>query len=179
DNVNADDIESMQVLKDAAATSIYGARGSNGVVLITTKSGKAGTSRISYGYDLTASQLGKQYDLVSARDYIYFQRLGIAARGITDPTQLAKLSQASSAGTGNDLTRNTAFTTQYLTADNEHKLNEGWQQMPDPIDPTKTIIYKETDFQDILFRTGMSHNHAISASGGNEKATFNASVGYL
>lgn len=179
DNVNADDIESIQALKDAAATSIYGARGSNGVILITTKSGKAGTSRISYGYDLTASQLGKQYDLVSARDYIYFQRLGIAARGITDPTQLAKLSQASSAGTGNDLTKNTAFTTQYLTADNEYKLNEGWQQMPDPIDPTKTIIYKETDFQNILFRTGMSHNHSISASGGNEKATFNASVGYL
>ena len=179
DNVNAEEIESMQVLKDAAATSIYGARGSNGVILITTKSGKAGASQISYGYDLTASQLGKRYNLVSARDYIYFQRMGIAARGITDPTQLAKLSQASSAGTGNDLTKNTAFTPQYLTDDNAYKLNEGWEQMPDPIDPTKTIIYKGTDFQDVLFRTGMSHNHTVNVSGGSEKATFNAGVGYL
>lgn len=55
DHLNTDDIESIQVLKDAAATSIYGARGSNGVVLVTTKSGKAGTSNISYRYDLTAS----------------------------------------------------------------------------------------------------------------------------
>lgn len=179
DHLNTDDIESLQVLKDAAATSIYGARGSNGVILITTKSGKAGTARISYGYDLTTSQLGRQYDLVSAKDYIYFQRLGIAARGLTDPTQLAKLTQASSAGTGNDLSKNTAFTTQYLSAENEHKLNEGWQSMPDPIDPTKTIIFKETDFQDVLFRTGISHNHSINASGGNDKATFNAGVGYL
>src|SRR5690606_33710662 len=96
DNINAEEIESMQVLKDAAATSIYGARGSNGVVLITTKSGKEGTAKISYGYDLTASQLAKPYDLVSAKDYIYYQRLGIAARGSSDPSQLAKLSQASS-----------------------------------------------------------------------------------
>lgn len=179
DHLNTDDIESIQVLKDAAATSIYGARGSNGVILVTTKSGKSGTSTISYRYDLTASQIGKRYDLVSAEDYIYYQRLGIAARGDADPTQLEKLSQASSAGTGNDLTKNTAFTTQYLTPQNEHKLLEGWQSMPDPIDPTKTIIFKDTDFQDVLFRTGISHNHSINASGGTDRATFNAGVGYL
>lgn len=177
-DINSQDIESMQVLKDAAATAIYGARGSNGVVILVTKSGKSGVARINYNYDITISDLGKGYDMVSAKDYIYFQRLGIAARGTNDPTQLAKLSLASSAGTGNDLTNNTAFTPQYLTAANSYKLNEGWESMPDPIDPTKTIIFKDTDFQDVVYQTGISNNHTISGSGGTDKATFSASLGY-
>ena len=177
-DINSQDIESMQVLKDAAATAIYGARGSNGVVILVTKSGKSGAARINYNYDLTISDLAKGYDLVSARDYIYFQRLGIAARGTSDPTQLTKLGLASSAGTGNDLTNLTAFTPQYLTPANNYKLNEGWESMPDPIDPTKTIIFKNTNFQDVVYRTGISHNHTISGSGGTDKATFNASLGY-
>src|SRR5690606_15081970 len=79
----------------------------------------------------------------------------------------------------NDLSKNTNFTTQYLTPDNQHKLNEGWQSMPDPVDPSKTLIYKETNWQDVLFRRALSHNHHLSVSGGNEKATFNAGVGYM
>ena len=76
DGINSDDIESMQVLKDAASTAIYGARGSNGVVLITTKTGKAGKTSITYKYDLTLSKVGKRYDMASARDYIYYSRIG-------------------------------------------------------------------------------------------------------
>src|SRR5690606_8209184 len=56
--------------------------------------------------------------------------------------------------------------------------NEGWQSMPDPIDPTKTIIFDDFDFQNILFRTGVSHNHSVTASGGSEKLTFSAGLGY-
>ena len=82
-------------------------------------------------------------------------------------------------GTGNDLTANTTYTTQYLTPENKHKLNEGWESMPDPIDPSKTIIFKETDWQDVLFRTAVSHNHNVNVSGGSETATFNASAGYM
>src|SRR5690606_31010280 len=93
-NLNSNEIESIQVLKDAAATAIYGARGSNGVVIITTKTGKAGTTNISYNYDLAVSNLAKKYSLVNARDYIYFQRLGIAARG---GANLAKLTLPGSA----------------------------------------------------------------------------------
>ncbi|ACU05770.1 SusC/RagA family TonB-linked outer membrane protein [Pedobacter heparinus] len=177
-DINSQDIESMQVLKDAAATAIYGARGSNGVVILVTKSGKSGIARINYNYDLTISDLGKGYDMVSARDYIYFQRLGIGARGTADPSQLTKLGLASSAGTGNDLTNNTAFTPQYLSDANRYKLNEGWESMPDPIDPTKTIIFKNTDFQDVVYRTALSNNHTLSGSGGTDKATFSASLGY-
>ncbi|MBL7735910.1 MAG: TonB-dependent receptor [Chitinophagaceae bacterium] len=178
-DIAAEDIESIQVLKDAASTSIYGARGSNGVVIISTKSGRSGSPRITYNYDLTRSALARGYDFASARDFIYFQRLGIAASAEKKPNQLSMLTGLGAAGTGNDLTNNTAYTTQYLTPDNEYKLNEGWESMPDPIDPTKTIIFKSTDFQDVLFQTGWSHNHNLAVSGGSQNATFNASVGYL
>lgn len=179
--IDQSDIESLQVLKDAAATSIYGARASNGVVIIATKSGKSGKAVIDYKYDMTLSDNVEKYDLLNAKDYIYYQRLGIyrSATWGNKPAQLAILSSASSAGTGNDLTNNTAYTTQYLTPQNQHKLKEGWQSMPDPIDPTKTIIFDDFDFQNSLYRTGVSGNHSITASGGTEKGTFSAGLGYL
>lgn len=177
-DISPDAIESLQVLKDAASTAIYGARGSNGVVIITTKSGQAGEMRISYNYDLTFSEVGKTYDLASARDY-----LTMARRAMLVPDKFPDLSfmlqDPTGFGTGNDLTNNTGFTTQYLTPENEHKLDEGWESMPDPLDPSKTLIFKETDWQDVLFRTAISHNHHITISGGSEKATFHAGIGYL
>jgi TonB-linked SusC/RagA family outer membrane protein len=177
-DVNSDDIASMQVLKDAASTAIYGARGSNGVVIITTKTGKAGQTRISYSYDLTTSKPGKLFEMANARDYLTLNRLGVfSAPKFGDYT--SRLSLPMGYGTGNDLTNNTAFTTQYLTAENEYKLKEGWQSMPDPADPSKTLIFQDTDFQALLYQTGVSHNHNLSVSGGTEKATFNAGVGYM
>lgn len=178
-DINSADIENLQVLKDAASTAIYGARGSNGVVIVSTRSGKSGKAKITYGVDLSRSDVGKLYDMVGARDYIYFQRLGLMANAESDPSYYAALAAPSSAGTGNDLTNFTTYTTQYLTPENEYKLNEGWEQMPDPYDPTKTIIFKGTDYQDVTYRTAFSQNHTISASGGNDKATFNASLGYM
>ncbi|MBO9595113.1 MAG: TonB-dependent receptor [Niabella sp.] len=177
--INPDDIESIQILKDAASTAIYGARGSNGVVIVTTRSGKAGKAKITYNYDLILSRPDRKYDLLTARDFIYFQRKGLEASGKKVPNNLAQLNQAVAAGTGNDLTNNTLFTTQYLTPANQHKLNEGWESMPDPLDPSKTIIFKNTDFQDILLKSSISHNHAINVSGGTEKSTFSLSGGYL
>ena len=178
-NINSNDIETLQVLKDAASTAIYGARGANGVVLVTTKSGKTGRIQIDYGFDRGFSNLQKKYDFLNARDYIYFQRQGIAARGEQDPSQLAKLDLATSGGTGNDLTNNTAFTTQYLSDINQHKLNEGWESMPDPTDPSRTIIFKNTDYQDVLFHTGHTKNHNLNIAGGSENARFNLGLGYL
>jgi TonB-linked SusC/RagA family outer membrane protein len=178
-DLNPEDIASMQVLKDAASTSIYGARGSNGVVIITTKSGKSGKTQISYSYDLMSSQVAKKYDLLNARDFIHFQRSGINALVPNDPSKANLLTQPGSGGIGNNLTDRTAYTTQYLTPENQHKLNEGWESMPDPVDPSKTIIFKDTDYQDILFKTGVSHNHNLSASGGTDKSSFSAGLGYL
>jgi TonB-linked SusC/RagA family outer membrane protein len=178
EGINPMDIESMQVLKDAASTAIYGSRASNGVVILTTKSGKAGATKVTYRYTIGTSQLREKYDLLSARDYIYYARSGLAATGIKSPTRLAQLDGAFGYGIGNDLTNNTAYTTQYLTAENEYKLNEGWESMPDPVDPSKTIIFDDVDWQDVLFRTAVTHDHYLNLSGGSEDATFNIGLGY-
>src|SRR5699024_6090168 len=159
--------------------AIYGSRASNGVVIVETKGGEAGKLQINYTSSVQMSRLGDMYELGSAREYIKFGRLGIAATGEKHPDRLSRLGLAVGFGTGNDLTKNTAFTTQYLTPGNEYKLSEGWQSMPDPLDPSKTIIFKNTNWQDKLFRTGVTTNNYISASGGSEVATYRVGVGYL
>lgn len=176
--INSSDIESMQVLKDAASTAIYGARASNGVVIITTKHGKAGATRITYRATVSFSKIPQKYNVLSARDYIYYSRLGLAATGEKHPERLTGLTAASGFGTGNDLTNNTAFTTQYLTDANAYKLKEGWESMPDPLDSSKTIIFQNTDWQDVLYRTAVSTDHYLNFSGGTEKATFALGLGY-
>ena len=65
-NINPSDIESIEILKDASATSIYGARGANGVVLVTTKQGKGGKPKISVGARYTLQQVSKQMDMLNA-----------------------------------------------------------------------------------------------------------------
>lgn len=177
-DLNPLDIESVQVLKDAAATAIYGARASNGVVIVTTKQGQ-GEPSINYSTSFQFSGLAKRLPLASARDYIYFNRLGIAATAELDPSRRSRLDLPTGSGVGNDLSNRTAFTPQYLTPENEHKLNEGWESMPDPLDPSKTIIFKETDWQDVLFRDALTQNHYLSVAGGTESVGYNFGVGYL
>lgn len=177
--INSADIESMQVLKDAASTAIYGARGSNGVIIVTTKSGRSGRAQISYNYNIGFSNYQSKLKMLNARDFIYYNRLGLQTAAIKWPFFAALLDLPLSAGIGNDLSNNTFYTTQYLTPENEHKLDEGWESMPDPIDPSKTIIFKGTDWRDVMFRTGITQNHTIAAAGGTDKATYSVSVGYM
>ena len=67
--INPADIESLEILKDASATAIYGSRGANGVVLITTKSGKTGKQQVSYSGSVSISSPAKKLDLLNAADY--------------------------------------------------------------------------------------------------------------
>lgn len=67
--VNTDDIESIQVLKDASATAIYGSRGANGVILVTTKKGRDGAFRVHASADIGVSDIVKKYDLLNAYEY--------------------------------------------------------------------------------------------------------------
>ncbi|TAD86369.1 MAG: TonB-dependent receptor [Bacteroidetes bacterium] len=78
---NPSDIESIEVLKDASATAIYGSRGANGVIIITTKGGKAGTSILEYSGSLGFSQAAGRVDVLGASDYLTYAAL----RGGNDP----------------------------------------------------------------------------------------------
>lgn len=72
-NINPNDIESMQILKDASATAIYGARGANGVVLITTKRGKSGENKISYNGYVGAQKIKNPFGFINGKDFMNLQ----------------------------------------------------------------------------------------------------------
>src|SRR5690554_2040509 len=73
-DINPADIESMEVLKDAGATALYGARASNGVILVTTKSGKAGQRALNFSAKLGFNYVNNPYTFLGVEDYITFQR---------------------------------------------------------------------------------------------------------
>lgn len=82
--LNNADIESMEILKDASATAIYGSRGANGVVIITTKKGAAGKTRIDFEANYGVQQLRKKLDLMNAREYAQFYNMQAENDGL-DP----------------------------------------------------------------------------------------------
>ena len=190
DDINSLDIASLQVLKDAAATSIYGARASNGVIIITTNTGKAGKMKVTYSVSTQSSTIGKKYNFMDGGDYIKFQRQGLynAAElaGLSTTTGIARLGQltgATPAGTGNNLQNNTAFATlskSNLSTETISTLQaKGWQELQDPLKPNSTIMYKSTDWNDVLFQTAMTQSHTLGFSGGNDTGVFDLSLGYL
>lgn len=82
--INPNDIESIDVLKDASATAIYGARGANGVVIITTKKGKAGKDRVDFNSNAGLAAVSKKIDVLNPYDYVQFQNLAYENANIFD-----------------------------------------------------------------------------------------------
>ncbi|WP_294959668.1 TonB-dependent receptor [uncultured Flavobacterium sp.] len=190
DDINSLDIASLQVLKDAAATSIYGARASNGVIIVTTNTGKSGKLKVSYNVSTQNSRIGKKYNFMDGGDYIKMQRQGLynAAElaGLSTTTGIARLGQltgATPAGTGNNLENNTPFATllkSNLSPETISTLQaKGWQEVADPLNPNSTIMYKSTDWNDILFQDAITQSHTLGFSGGTDTGVFDLSLGYL
>jgi len=150
-NINPNDIESIEVLKDASSAAIYGSRGANGVVIISTKQGKAGKTKIDASYEYGISTVNRRIEMMNAQDWMAFET---AARNNTWATTLKS---NPSATRGN----NTKIPTEFS--------DPAWLDR----------IGNGTDWQDVLFRTAYSHNIQLSASGGNEKTQFMISGGYL
>lgn len=196
--VNQEDIESMEVLKDAASAAIYGAKAANGIILITTKQGASqdGNATISASYRLGIEQLREAYPFSNARDYLYASRLA-GARGINDSNVTGRLEGgAYPYSTGNINYSNGAlkgygysrFTTEYLDdlignmgqayVDNLLK-NQNYETMKDPYSG-KELIFKDNNYQkDVLFQTALTHNYDVTASGGNDKGNYYVGLGYI
>ncbi|MDL5510513.1 SusC/RagA family TonB-linked outer membrane protein [Arenibacter sp. M-2] len=180
--LNSDDIESIEVLKDAAATAIYGARSADGVILITTKTGKIGKSSFNYHSRYSINQKRETADYLKAADFIRFNRQAVAyyneasGRNNYDATFL---NGPTAFGTGNNTT-DSPFTTQYLTDDNRYLLNHpGWETISDPLDSSKQILFQENRFDDLIYQNSYSTDHYASFDGGNEKGKFYLGLGYL
>ena len=122
-DINPEDIESMDVLKDAGATAIYGARASNGVVLITTKTGKSGRAQINLKAKMGLNYLNSPYEFLEARDYLYYMRRAhqIANDLGWGPNNLAAQQPY---GTGNTYGVS-PWSTMYMTPENEYLLGKG------------------------------------------------------
>lgn len=168
-DVDPADIESIQVLKDAASTAIYGARASSGVILVQTKKGKSGATQISYKFKGGINFARKGPEYANVEEYLRYNRLG-AVYSKQDPDGMR----------GYGVNTQQGIYLKYKDADNAHLLKEGWLEMDDPVSD-QTLLYRDFSGQmrDATFRNStFTQNHHLSMTGGNEKGTFAASLGY-
>lgn len=184
-DLNPDDIESVQVLKDAASMAIYGARAANGIIIVKTKSGKAGKPQINFKVTSGIEQQAKQYDFISARDYIAVTRTAI--NNYSSAANKLKYLEGGTYGMSTGNPRNTKHTLEFLEV---YKLNygqdyvdylinqAGWETMIDPV-TNRELIFKETNFQDVTFQTGVKQEYDFNINGGTDKINYYLGMGYL
>ena len=165
ETLNPRDIESIDILKDASATAIYGSRGANGVVLVTTKQGKAGKMRLDYTGTMTISNIVDRSPSMSAEDFINFRRW--AAYNL-DPTTYAHPDHPTQA---NDMLIFDSALDGQTSRDNVMK---GWAS--GSWDPSKVT---NTDWTDYVTQTAVSHEHTLAVSGGSNDMNAYGSFGYL
>lgn len=152
-DINPSDIESMEILKDASSTAIYGTRGANGVILITTKRGQAGKTRVNFNSFLSSNSPTNVPQVMYGDREV--QRL------------IDKSNYQADAASGNWGASN-------LTP--EQVLTESLA------DFTEIGIYNDksyTDWADIILQDGLTQNYELSVSGGNEKTLFSLSLGTM
>lgn len=151
--INPADIESIQVLKDASATAIYGSRGSNGVIIITTKRGKLGKPTISFEQSTGMQELAKKLKLLTPRQYAEYVAEGrdnawvFAGGKASDPNSV----------------RSTATQVKPEFRNPSQFADQGYG----------------TDWQDVIFQKGMVQNYQLSASGTGKDVSYYVSGGYF
>lgn len=150
-DINPDDIVSVEILKDASATAIYGARGANGVILVTSKRGKPGDAVVTYsGYAGFTKNLGK-INVMNGEQFMNLKKWAVVNGNFVGSTPKY---------TGIDDPR--LLTDGIFAAEEIEGINTG----------------RSTDWQDLIYRTGLNTNHQIGVSGGTEKTQYSASLGY-
>lgn len=158
DAINPNDIETIDILKDASATAIYGSRGANGVVLVTTKKGKAGKVTMDYVGTATIETLNDRTEMMNSAQYVEFRRDAFRRAGtypavptLTDDRRI--------------------FAGDTFVLDN---LQQGWANgvYDGSLIPT-------TDWGSLVTRTGVTQDHVLSVSGGTDKIKAYGSFGYL
>ncbi|WP_276166445.1 TonB-dependent receptor [Zobellia alginiliquefaciens] len=151
-SINSSDIESIEVLKDASSASIYGSRGANGVILVTTKSGKVGEPVLQLNYTTSIQQVIRKIDVMDASEY---------AQTAIDAAQNGWIDSG-----GDPDAPNT------LEARGNYKYT--W-----PIELESPENLANTDFQNLIFRAAPMHKIDLSYSGGDEKSNYSISGGYI
>lgn len=149
--INPEDIESIEVLKDASASAIYGSRGANGVILITTKKGRSGQARINLSTLTTLSTLPNKLDIW------------------TDPVDVAVID--------NESRINAGLTPLYVGADYLGTYYPSVAELRGE-DPSKPKWPHRTYWPDLVYRNPVSQSYTLSADGGNDKTKYSISGNY-
>lgn len=148
--MNPNNIESMEVLKDASATAIYGSRGANGVILVTTKRGDTPSGNVAVTYDgsFSVGRMASKMDAMNAEEFMEVQRIGYENAPLFDdyaPGEEPELDLSPDIGT--------------------------------LFDEQGNPIY-DTDWQEEVSRTALSHDHQIGVQSGGEKSSFGGFLNY-
>ena len=147
-NINPEDIASITVLKDAAATAVYGSQGGNGVIELTTKRGVRGAPKVTYSLKLTGTYQPEGYDLLNGDDYTMMLK-----EAYFNPRQ-------------NDNASNKYAIPEINYVDDPSILAD-WRQ-----------YRANTDWRDAVTQWGLRQNHYATITGGGEKASFRIGAGY-
>lgn len=155
DYLNPNDVVSIEVLKDASSTAIYGARGANGVILVTTKRGRAGQGSISYNVEYSVNQFGpNRAKVLNAEQYAMIEQLSWENTEKFDPEGWAAGEYA-----------------QY-----EPRLKRADPNVAYLFDSDGNPLY-DTDWSKLVTQHKLSQNHQLGFSGGNERTTYAISLG--
>ena len=172
--LNMNDIESMQVLKDAASASIYGSRAANGVIIITTKSGKKDQKvKVDFSASAQASFYNSQSKMKLSNTYQYATTMAQAALndGLDPVIYAQNYGLNLNAANGVPITAYDPVTGQNVNF-TVGGLYNGY------INNNQTMIFSDTDWLDAISRTGFTQSYDISISHGTDKSTQMFSVGY-
>jgi TonB-linked SusC/RagA family outer membrane protein len=165
--LNPDDIESQQILKDASATALYGTRAKNGVIVITTKRGKSGQTRVNYSgnFSLNIRPTYKQFDIMNSVDEMSVYR-EMYEKGLVDITTSAKAQNYGALG-------------KMFTMIADHDLNWGPNGSLNEEFLNK-YENSNTDWFDVLFRDmSLQQQHSVSLTSGTDKHTSYYSLSFL
>lgn len=166
--LNSDDIESFDILKDGSATSIYGARAMAGVIVITTKKGKAGTTNVSYTGEFS-TRLKPRYstfNIMNSQDQMnVYQEL--SQKGYLQYAATANAANSGVYGKMFELLETYDPVTKKFALENTSEARSSYLRQAE---------MRNTNWFDRLFSTSLQQNHSVSISGGTDRGTYYASV---
>jgi TonB-linked SusC/RagA family outer membrane protein len=170
ETLNEQDIQSIEILKDASATAIYGSRGANGVVLVTTKRGTDGQFQINYTGSLTNEQMVWRSQYMDVAEFMEFSRWGAYYASYVPATGTYSRVPGNAPTLANDGTIN-YFTAEPIAWQN---IQKGWAG--GTWDPSKVETY---DWLGAVTQPTYTQEHTLSASGGTKIMKAYGSIGYL
>ena len=181
--INPSDIASIEVLKDAASSAIYGSRGSNGVVIVTTQKGKTGKAKVSFNASVGFQTLEKKIDMLNATEWMEFRTRWNDTQYLID----AKKKGVTNASILDDNATRLANLGVKAGTDDSYKyvLDERWfnylsQDMRDSHTYTPTSEgLSLLDWQDEFYRTAMVQDYSLSVSGATDNVNYMFSGGYM